>query len=109
MTDAERSTLELILRMFMEQCIRSVGKQGGSIEGARVPALLDLSIELAAASIVDPNTPFALFEDLFDAQVKHALRAPHGDSYTPHGSIHTLPPADCLAGDLTLRGALLAA
>jgi len=67
--DADRSTLELIIRMYMEQCMASARQHGSSMEDAKVPALLDLSIQLAAANIVDPNTPFALFEDLFDAQV----------------------------------------
>eukprot|EP00665_Eupelagonemidae_sp_cell47_P006874 gene6874-8396_t len=67
--DVQRSTLELIMRMFMEDLLQKSRQPGQSIEEVGVPKLLDLSIALAAADAADYNTPFALLEDLFDAQV----------------------------------------
>ena len=46
-------------------------KSNTNVEAAGVPQLLDLAIAMASADVglFDPNTPFALLEDLFDAQV----------------------------------------
>ena len=46
-----------------------------TIEAAGLPRHLDLAIELAAAEASDPNTPFALLEDLFDANVISAAES----------------------------------
>ena len=64
-----KQTLELVMRMRMEELLATSKEAGKSITAAGVPQLLDVAIALAAAEISDYNTPFALLEDLFDAHV----------------------------------------
>ena len=68
-TEPEKQTLELVMRIHMEELLVSSKQPGQSIEAAGVPRLLDLAIALATSEIADCNTPFALLEDLFDAHV----------------------------------------
>ena len=69
LTDAEKQTLELVMRMYMEERLAESKQPGQTIEAAGVPKLLDIAIALAAGDGCDYNTPFALLEDLFDAHV----------------------------------------
>ena len=69
LTDPEKQTLELVMRMHMEELLAASKAPGASIEAAGVPKLLDVAIALAAGDGCDYNTPFALLEDLFDAHV----------------------------------------
>ena len=69
LSEIERSTLELVMRMHMEERLAASKEPGQTIEAAGVPKLLDIAIALAAGEGCDPNTPFALLEDLFDAHV----------------------------------------
>jgi len=69
LSDVEKSTLELVMRMHMEERLAASKEPGQTIEAAGVPKLLDIAIALASAEIADFNTPFALLEDLFDAHV----------------------------------------
>ena len=69
LTEPEKQTLELVMRMYMDELLVASKKPGASIEAAGVPKLLDIAIALAAGEGCDYNTPFALLEDLFDAHV----------------------------------------
>ena len=86
-TPQHKADAELLVRMFMEDLLKS----NNSVEAAGVPQLLDLAIAMASADVglFDPNTPFALLEDLFDAQVVSsaerlfALVEQRGDALMP--------------------------
>ena len=67
--EQEKAVLELAFRLYMEEILAKSQEPGQSIEAAGVPQHLDLAIALAAADSCDYNTPFALLEDLFDANV----------------------------------------
>ena len=69
LSDQEKATLELAFRLYMEDVLAKSQEPGMSIGAAGVPRHLDLAIELAASDSCDYNTPFALLEDLFDANV----------------------------------------
>ena len=65
-------------------------KSNNNVEAAGVPQLLDLAIAMAGRRRpLRPNTPFALLEDLFDAQVVSsaerlfALVEQRGDALMP--------------------------
>ena len=86
-TPQHKADAELLVRMFMEDLLKS----NNNVEAAGVPQLLDLAIAMASADVglFDPNTPFALLEDLFDAQVVSsaerlfALVEQRGDALMP--------------------------
>ena len=63
------------MRILMEELLAKSKQPGMSIEAAGVSRHLDLAIALAAAEASDPNTPFALLEDLFDANVISAAES----------------------------------
>jgi len=70
LTEGERSTIELAVRMYLDRCIcGEEHRSAKTFEAARVPELLDFAISLTNANIADYNLPFALLEDLFDSQV----------------------------------------
>jgi hypothetical protein len=75
LTETEKQLLELAMRIIMEELLAKSKEPGVSIEAAGLPRHLDLAIELAAAEASDPNTPFALLEDLFDANVISAAES----------------------------------
>lgn len=67
--EPERSTFELVVRMFLEEECLTRKRGGVSIADCGVPPLLDLAIDLAVAEVAEFNTPFVLIEDLLDSQV----------------------------------------
>ena len=69
LTEPEKQTLELVMRMHMDELLIASKMPGAGIEAAGVPKLLDITIAVAAGDGCDYNTPFALLEDLFDAHV----------------------------------------
>mgnify|MGYP000930024207 CR=1 FL=1 len=73
--DRDRTVLELALRTQLDTLLKRSKLRGHSIEAVGVPRLLDVAIALAHAEVSDPNTPFALLEDLFDANVVSAAEA----------------------------------
>ena len=75
LTETEKQLLELAMRILMEELLAKSKEPGVSIEAAGLPRHLDLAIGLAAAEASDPNTPFALLEDLFDANVISAAES----------------------------------
>ena len=67
---AERaSTLELVLRAFLESRLGDAKRPGASLASVGVTALLDLALALSAAGVADHNACFCLLEDLFDTLV----------------------------------------
>ena len=67
---AERaSTLELVLRTFLESRLGESKRPGASLASVGVTALLDLALALSAAGVADHNACFCLLEDLFDTLV----------------------------------------
>lgn len=70
--ESDRAVLELVMRTQLDRILGQSKAPGESIESAGVPRLLDLAIALASGAVSDPNTPFALLEDLFDANVVSA-------------------------------------
>ena len=75
LSDTEKQVQELAMRILMEELLAKSKQPGMSIEAAGVSRHLDLAIALAAAEASDPNTPFALLEDLFDANVISAAES----------------------------------
>ena len=67
---AERaSTLELVLRTFLESRLGAAKRPGATLASVGVTALLDLALALSAAGVADHNACFCLLEDLFDTLV----------------------------------------
>ncbi len=67
---AERaSTLELVLRGFLESRLGEAKRPGASLASVGVIALLDLALALSAEGVADHNACFCLLEDLFDTLV----------------------------------------
>jgi len=69
LTEAEKTTLDLVMRMHLDELLQRSKQPNQSIESAGVPQLLDLAIALAAADVSTAEAPFSLLEDLFDAHV----------------------------------------
>ena len=64
-TPQHKADAALLVRMFMEDLLKS----NNNVEAAGVPAPRPGDRGVGDVGLFDPNTPFALLEDLFDAQV----------------------------------------
>ena len=69
LSDADRTTLELVIRMFLDDLLRRAKESKAVIADAKVPELLDLTLELTRQGVTEYNTAFALIEDIFDSQL----------------------------------------
>jgi len=74
-SEHDRPTLELVMRLHLDGLLKRSKATEQSIESVGVPRLLDVAIALVLAELAEPNTPFLLLEDLFDANVVSAAEA----------------------------------